>query len=167
MTPIPVPGVECPCPGKPHPEGDIVELRDRLGLAAGTTLQSLTLQSRASGEDAAQVTGRLVESYLLVGVCGWTFTDENGKPVPVTEDNIRSLLLEDFGLAYPIAEKADELYHEAVLGPLVNGPSKSSPATSTGVSTSASKNGSRKRPRPSRPSSTTTSQTGVTVTTSV
>ena len=164
MTPIAVPGVECPCPGKPHSEGDIVELRDRLGLAAGARLQHLLIASRTNEDNAAEVTGHLVEAYLLVGVCGWTFVDEAGKPVPVTEDNVRSILLEDFGLAYPVAEKADELYHQAVIGPLLNGASKPSRTTSTDASTSAREGGSAKPPKRSKPSSTSTTQTGVTAT---
>lgn len=167
MEPIAVPGIACPCPGTPHSEGDIVELRPKLGLAAGVRLQQMIVEARKAGGDAAVLTGALIETYLLVGVCGWTFVNQDGKPVPVNEDTIRAHLLDDFDRASPVADQADALYGQTVLGPFVVPRSKPSPATSTAPSTSAKSAGSKKPRRPSRSSSTSTSQTGVTATTSV
>jgi hypothetical protein len=107
--------VACPCPGTPHAE-DTVYLRDKLGLAGGATLQRLVVEVNQSGSDQAETSGRLAEAYLRVGVADWTFTDENGRKVPVNPDNLQRLLLDDFSLAMPVADRADELYLQPVLG---------------------------------------------------
>ena len=165
MDTVKVEGVACPCPGTPHPEGDTVELRARVGLAGGAQLQTLIVRANADGMDTAELTGKLVEGYLLVGVCGWSFVDDKGKPIPVTPDTIRSLLLDDFERASPVAEKADSLYEGPILGPLVNGAASSSRSTRTRGSTSQKAPGSRKSPRRSKPSLTSTTPTVVTATT--
>jgi len=167
MDTVAVPGVACPCPGTPHPEGDIVTLRGTLGLAAGTQLQTLIVQANQSKAETAEVAGALAEAYLRVGIVAWTFVDADGKPVPVSPDTIQSMLLDDFGRAAPVADAADGLYSGTVLGPLVNGAAKSSPTTPTERSTSPRASGSQKNPKPSRRSSTSTTQTDVTATTSV
>jgi len=166
MDTVAVPGVECPCPGTPHPEGDIVTLRSRLGLSAGTQLQTVIVQANQSGAPVGEVAGLLAETYLRVGIIEWTFVDEDGKPVAVTPENIERLLLEDFARATPVADKCDELYAGTVLGPLVNGAAKSSPTTPTAKSTSRPATGSRRSPKRSKPSSTSTTLTGATATTS-
>lgn len=167
MDTVAVPGVACPCPGTPHPEGDVVTLRARLGLASGVELQSIIVTANAQGQPTSVVTGLLLEAYIRLGVSDWTFVDDKGKPIPVTSETIQSMILDDFTLATPIAEKANELYEGPVLGPLVNGAAKSSPTTTTAKSTSQPATGSRKNPKPSRRSSTSTTQTGATVLTSV
>lgn len=166
MDTVAVPGVECPCPGTPHPEGDVVTLRSRLGLAAGVELQSIIIAANASGQSSNVVAGVLLEAYIRLGVSAWTFVDEDGKPIPITNDSVQSLILDDFTLATPIAEKANELYEGAVLGPLVNGAAKSSRTTPTDKSTSRPATGSRRSPKRSKPSSTSTTLTGATATTS-
>ena len=61
----------CRCPGTPHPDGDTVYLRPKLGLAAGIAVQAA---GRGGQAEAAwtrpSITGLLAESYLLVGVAG-------------------------------------------------------------------------------------------------
>lgn len=175
-----VPGIPCPCPGSPHPEGDTVYLREKLGLRAGTTLQHLIIASRrqnASDDDVepppltpmqiAEVNGNLIEQYVLLGVVGWTFVDEKGRTVPVHSDTIRSWLLDDFERATPIADKADDLYKDAVIGPLVRVASESSPDTTTDTSTSHTPTGMQSDPMPSKPFSTSTTPMDDTETTSL
>lgn len=157
-----VTGLPCPCPNTPHPDGDTVELRDKLGLAAGIEIQSAI--RAAIGKPDGVIVGLLVEGYVRHGVAAWTFVDKGGAPVDVTPENVQTWVLDDFTLASPVAEKADELYEDAVLGPLVRAAANSSPITPTESSTSATDSGSDENPKPSSPSSTGNTPTGGTVT---
>jgi hypothetical protein len=159
----PVSGLPCPCPNTPHPDGDTVELRDKLGLAAGVELQRDVRE--ALGTSEGHIVGLLVEGYVRHGVCAWTFTDELGKPVEVTPENIQKWVLDDFTLATPIAEKADELYENAVLGPLVREAASLLPTTPTESSTSPTDSGSDESQTPSQPSLTSTTPMDGTVVT--
>lgn len=180
--------IACPCPpteqGPRHPDGDDVELRARLSLAGGIAVQSLLVeQLKAIGKalDSAALSGLLAEGYLLSGVAAWTLVDADGKPLPVTPETITERLLSDFAVAEAIADKADDLYMEPVLLPLLRKLGMSSPATPTNGSTSATRSSrarTAKKPsrstrsssstrRPPKPSSTTTTPTASTVTTSV
>ena len=163
---LPVVVGDCQCPGSPHPDGDSVFLRPKLGLAAGIAIQRLIVEANQNRADSAEISGRLAEAYLLHGVADWNLVDEHGRSVPVNEDTIRIHLLSDFGRSAPVAEAADDLYMAAVLGPLVNRALASSPTTSTNGSTSVTQGGKSKRPRPSRRSSTSTTQTADIATTS-
>jgi hypothetical protein len=160
---IPVPIGACLCPDTPHTDGDEVYLRSKLGLAAGTTLQRRIVEANQERADNAELTGRLAESYLLIGVVGWNLVDAKGKPVPVTPETIKTHLLDDFERSAPVADAADALYMGPVLLPLVKKVAESSTITSINGSTSPASNGSRRsRKRPKR-SSTTTTRTADTV----
>lgn len=163
---VPVGIGDCQCPGSPHPDGDVVYLRPKLGLGAGIAIQRLIVEANQNRADSAEISGRLAEAYLLHGVADWNLAGEGGKPVPVNEDTVRIMLLSDFARSAPLAEAADDLYMAVVLGPLVNRALASSPATSTNGSTSASRGGRSTRPKRSKPSSTSTTQTDDTATTS-
>jgi hypothetical protein len=177
--------ITCACPGTPHAEGDTVNLRPKLGLADGTTLQS-QLRSDIVAAGSGKVNwdrsiGMLMEGYLLVGIVGWSLLDAEGKPLPVSEDAIRERLLDDFALAKPIGDVADDLYFEPVLAPLLKQLAESLTSSQTSKSTSATKKSatskakprspstrrSSKRPTLLKPSSTSTTQTDYTATTSV
>jgi hypothetical protein len=158
--------IACPCPGTPHPDGDTVSLREKLGLAAGIAIQRMVIDANQNRPDTAELTGKLAEGYLLHGVEAWTLVGENGGAVPVNETTIRQRLLDDFTVAAPIADAADKLYMAAVILPLVNGAQTSSPSTPTNGSTSRPRSGTSKRPKPSKQSSTTTTLTELTETTS-
>lgn len=156
----------CRCPQTPHADGDMVTLRPMLGLAAGIEVQRLMVESNQAREDAAVITGRLAEAYLLHGVESWNLVGDNGQPIPVNADSIRLYLLNDFSRAAPVADAADDLYMDTVLGPLVDRVNRSLPTTLTNGSTSANRAGKSKRPTRSKPSLTSTSQTEDIVTTS-
>ena len=158
--------IPCPCPGAPHEE-DTVTLRDKLGLRAGVSIQNLlvdTITQSADRMTAADITGLLVEGYLLYGIESWTLVDAKRNPVPVSKETITDILLSDFTLAEPIANVADGLYPKAVADPLVRRANQSSPPTPTDESTSAPP--TTLRPKPSKQSSTTTTPTDGTETTS-
>jgi hypothetical protein len=148
----------------PHEE-DIVELRLKLGLAAGTQLQRLIVEANQNRSDNAELTGKLAEAYLLVGVVGWNLVTEAG-PTPVTPETIRTQLLDDFSRSAELADKADSLYMGPVLSPLVRRAATSSRTSSTTASTSAKPAGPSKARKRSKRSSTSTTQTVATATTS-
>ena len=162
--------VACPCPGTPHEE-DTVGLRPKLGLVGGTIVQGVVVAAKKAADEAggpldvAVTTALVSEAYLLQGVAEWSFVDQLGKPVPVTAETIRSILLDDFTLASQVSEKADELYMESVIRPLLVPASTSLPPTPINASTSAPNGNTPKRPRRSRRSSTTTTPTDDTETT--
>ena len=164
MQTVSVPGIPCPCPNTPHPDGDTVELREKLGLAAGVEIQA-TVRGLIGKPDAV-IVAALVEEYVKHGVAGWTFVDKDGAPVDVTPENVQSWVLDDFTLATPVAEAADKLYEDAVLGPLVRAAANSSRTTPTESSTSPTDSGSDENPTQSSPSSTETTPTDDTETTS-
>lgn len=150
---IPVRVGDCLCPDTPHADGDFVSLRPKLGLASGIALQRLIVEAnQQQGIDAAEMTGKLAEAYLLHGIAEWTLLDANGKPIPVTNETIQYQLLNDFARAEAAADKADDLYMGPVLAPLVNRALASSPTTRTNGSTSRSPSGASKRPKRSKPS---------------
>lgn len=108
---IPVAMGECLCPGIPHPTGDTVNLKRELDLMGGLAVISDLTQP---GEGNA--IERLGRSYLKAGIASWTFVDEKGQPIPVTKANIDRLRWTP-GI-YELADKAADLYGEAVLRPL-------------------------------------------------
>lgn len=152
--------IPCPCPGTPH-EADTVELREKLDLASGIAIQRLVIDANQAGTGlgAAELTGILSEGYLLYGVEAWSLVTDQGHPVPVTRDTIRTHLLSDFSLAAPVAEAADGLYMAAVILPLVKRAGNSSPTSRTNGSTSPRPRGTPKPRKRSKPSSTTTTLT--------
>ena len=164
---VPVGIGECRCPGTPHPDGDTVYLRPKLGLASGIAIQKLIVDANQSEVpvEAAALTGVLAEAYLLHGVADWTLQTDAGL-TPVNPITIRAYLLDDFERAERVADAADDLYMPAVLGPLLRRAATSSPSTSTNGSTSATGAGTRKPRKRPKPSSTSTSPMADTVATS-
>lgn len=160
---IPVRIGECLCPGSPHADGDFVYLRPKLGLSAGIALQRLIVEAnQQQGVDAAEMTGKLAEAYLLHGVAEWTLLDANGKLIPVTNETVAYQILSDFSRSEAAADKADDLYMGPVLAPLVNRALASSQTTPTKGSTSPIPAGGSKRPKRSKRSSIASSPTAFT-----
>lgn len=113
---VPVRVRDCACPHTPHPDGDVVLLRPTLSLRGGIKAQQ---DIRSSiGADGLVVQDELVarwmETFVREGATGWNLLDEAGRPVPFDI----AALLADFELAGPVADKADDLYGQAVLRPL-------------------------------------------------
>lgn len=136
--------VPCPCPGTPHPDGDTVTLRDKPTLHMGTT--ALGWASKQA-TDEAPTSGDIAELYLREGVLAWTFIGEDGAPRPVSEEGL-DWLLDDYELAYPIADAASELYTEAIFRPLVARLPKSSRTSRTTASTSRRSRSTPRTPSP-------------------
>lgn len=146
--------VTCPCPGSPHPDGDTVTLRDKPTFHMGTT--ALGWAGRQTVSDVPS-TGEIMEVYLRDGIIDWTFVEEDGTPRALNNEGI-DWLLEDYELAFPIAEQAAELYTDRIFDPLVKRISNSSRTGLTGNSTSRSSRRTRRVRPPSVSSSTTSSE---------
>jgi hypothetical protein len=113
----------CRCPGTPHaPDGDSVYLAPETSMTMG--LRGNGAISKAGGDEALLeiLLGRVL---IEEGIVGWTFLEEgteDGKtqilPVPVDPENIERMLPWGKG-GSDVAERANDLYGEAILGPLV------------------------------------------------
>ena len=163
--------IDCICPrkadGEPrHPDGDDVELRERLDFRGLLTARNAFayVKQEDPNADWPEVLAVLSEQYLLLGIRDWTVVDARGKRIEPSKAAIREHLLSNPDEAIKVADEADDLYTEAVLAPLVARALNSSAPTPISASTSAT-NGSAKTPRTrSRPSSTSTTQTAGIVT---
>jgi hypothetical protein len=134
---------DCACPDAPHPDGDIVYLRPKIGLEGGIAAQ----QALAKADGDVEVLTRLwLSLFVRYGATGWNLRDEGGA-VPFDVD----ALLADYALSWAVAEKAEELYGDDVMRPLLNRPSTTSQAGPTVVSTSATNTSTRSPRRRSSP----------------
>lgn len=116
---------DCACPGTPHPEGDTVTYKANLGFDAS---------ARAIGaiyEGGQPLIRNAFSIYLHEGPVAWNLVDEDGKPVPLTEEAIDAL---DFADQYEIADYGDTLYSGTVLSPLARRTKQSSETGPTGAS---------------------------------
>ena len=145
MEPVAVSIGVCPCPGKPHADGDTVYLTPKMtipmGIAAWHCVRNAT--------DAADLEGRLASIYLHFGITGWTFMDRESpdsdpKPIRWDPDKADELLEKYLPLwegGFTVAQRADELYGEAIFYPLASARDqlrKSSQTGPTDASTPAS-----------------------------
>lgn len=127
---------DCSCPGTPHADGDIAELRPYLDYPGGAEALA-AIQS--AGGDTNRFAELLGPVFIRRGVMAWNLLDADGDPVPVTPEALNALRWED---AYELADRADDLYGAQVLAPLVKRMAVSSPTGRTGAST-------RRRPKSS------------------
>lgn len=165
--------VDCICPplaggGIRHPGGDTVTLRERLGFRAAVTARNTMLLAKSENPDAgaADILALLTETYLLVGIEGWTLVNGRNDPLEVSRAAIRAFMDANPDTAMTIGDAADELYGPAVILPLLARAQTSSPPTPIDGSTSAPTAGSPRPRRPSKRSSISTIPTDVTATTS-
>jgi hypothetical protein len=71
---------DCACPDAPHPDGDIVYLRPKIGLEGGIAAQ----QALAKADGDVEVLTRLwLSLFVRYGATGWNLRDETG-PCPST-----------------------------------------------------------------------------------
>lgn len=139
---IPVVIGPCECPGTPHGDGDVVYLDAELSAPGG-----MAAQAAISNHLADQVTllAELGRVYLRHGVVAWNLLDDAGLPLALTPDNVVAALPYGKG-GREVADKADELYSEAILRPLTERLSSLSRTGSTVDTTSP-------EPTPMRPPS--------------
>lgn len=120
---------DCSCPGTPHPDGDIAHLRPWLDYASGA---EVVAAMGKVGDDTSRFAELVGPVLIRRGVVAWNVLDEKGEPVPVTPAALDGLRWED---AYELADKADDLYGEQILAPLVKRMNESSKAGPTNGST--------------------------------
>lgn len=161
---------ECPCPGTPHPEGDVVFLKEEpdvaMFVAFGVTFENVKGSALSIAEWEADMRGALGGVYLRHGIRAWTFEDAKGDGIRVEPAAIARLLPFLKG-GREVIEAADALYGKALMAPFVEASEarkkerlrrrtkKSSPATSTAGSTARTPRSGSKLRVVSKPSSPT------------
>lgn len=154
--PVPVPIGPCECPGTPHGDGDFVYLAPVISMAGGMAVQGAILDAQG---DSVRLQELLAHVYLAHGVTGWNLLDERGKPVPCTPDRLAVAIPYGTG-GQAIAEKANDLYADDVMRPLVErlnsllptGPTASSPSLAETSTTTPSEPSSPENSAASAPS---------------
>lgn len=157
---------ECECPGKPHNgEGDWVLLAPTLSLEGGLAAErdlreaakEVPVPEGVSAEEVVEasqerweaIQRRWLITFVKHGARGWNFRDEEGdRPFDL------QAILDDFGIAQPVADKAADLYSDVVLRPFVKRLAARSPTGQTSDTTSPRR---RRTPKPSASSSPDTS----------
>jgi hypothetical protein len=164
----------CICPGgNVHPDGgEVFVLPARLGFRQLTqvTKSMQWLKTERPGARVSEVLAELSEAYVRYCLASWTLTSRpspkypKGEPIELTPDAVDVFLLgpDTADVAQEIAEVADNLYAEAVLGPLVRRGSELSEAGQTAGSISPNPTNGASR-KPSTRSSTGHIPTAVTV----
>lgn len=138
MEPVSVRVRDCACPGTPHrEEGDCVFLAPTLGLEGGLAAQGDIMAAAGNGTALAQ---RWRVTFVRYGAVGWNLIADDG-PLPFDVE----ALLGDFELGYPVSERADELYGDSVVRPLLRRPSGPSRNGSMGSSISPNVRSTSKR----------------------
>lgn len=127
----------CRCSGGSHaplhPDGDTVTLRPKAGLEMGL---AATGALRRSGGRPGDIQAALGAVFLRYGISAWSFHDKDG-PVPFSPELIDQWLPWDQG-GFEVADKADALYGDTVLAPLLKRSAPSPVPTVAPVSTTPS-----------------------------
>ena len=147
-TPVPVPVGDCRCPGAPHGDGDVVYLAPMLSTAGGMSARVAMSQVLTGETDAVGLQEQLVRIWFKFGIVDWTFTDEDGDPVPVSLEQAERLLPYGKG-GRLVSDKADDLYAADVTDPLVAAVEEAQKAIQKAQSSARSKAGSTSRTRAS------------------
>ena len=144
---------DCECPGTPHGDGDLVYLAPKLSLAGGLAASADISAALGNGTMLAEL---WLVTFVKHGAIGWNVVDEDGDPVPFDVN----VILEDYDLAMPVAEKADELYGDTVARPFLQrlkAISRRGPTEPSTSPTAPSTKKPRKRSSPATTAATTRS----------
>lgn len=152
---IPVQLDYCPCEGTPHPDGDIVYLHAELSAPAGIRARSFFAAAMTGSLEPVDVEERIAELWLSIGVSRWTFLTDDGKPIPVTPENVVRALPYGKG-GREVADMADDLYVASVTAPLLAKLQALSPPGRTPSSRPATPAKTTSPRKPRKPSSTAT-----------
>ena len=144
---------DCPT-GLHNGEGDWVAIAPTLslegGLEAEDELRQVNTMATSADERGRLLQRRWAVTFVRHGVRDWNFHDEENEPIPFDADAI----LADFGIARLVADKAADLYTEAVLRPFQVLLATRSPTGRTTATTSKAPRQTRKRSGPSSPGTT-------------
>jgi len=149
-TPVEVNIGECGCPNAPHSDGDVVYLAPQLSMAGGMAAQSAISEGIT---DSLRLQELLAAIWVRHGVVDWNLVDEDGDKLPLDPQTIAAALPYGKG-GRLVAERADDLYAEDILAPLVARLKNTSRRGQTGGSTPPTPKSTSK---PSRRSSTAAS----------
>jgi hypothetical protein len=144
----------CRCIGGPHTSGDEVYLAPEASMTLGLRSNGAI---GAAGNDTSRLETLLGRVFVEEGITGWTFLEDD-LPVPVTPATIERLLPWGRG-GSDVSERANDLYSEAVLAPLVRRSQAMSKPGPTGVLTSVTRPSRRERQNSSKSSSPVPSET--------
>lgn len=148
MEPIELRVRDCECPGHAHNgTGDVVYMRPRASVPLGLAVEADVI---AAAGNSQLLRRSWIVSYIREGVVGWNLVDERGKPRPLDVQE----LVDDYAVGMVIAEKADELYGDAVVTPLLTRLFEPSEPGSTDDSTSPTEESTGSPPKPSSPATT-------------
>ena len=140
------------CPDGSHPDGDHVYILPKLSLEGGIAArQDVDAVSSTTEDLNTFLVRRWMVTFCRYGAVSWELHDPGGEVWPFDV----SVLLADHDLAYVVADKADDLYRESVMRPLLErARSNTSRSGAAGGSTSpkTTSTGSRRRSS-SRPAS--------------
>jgi hypothetical protein len=144
---------DCPT-GLHNGEGDWVLLAPTLSLEGGLTaeddLRIVTAEHTDARERGMALQRRWAITFVRHGAQGWNLHDEDGTELPFDV----GALLDDYGIARPVADKAADLYSEAVLRPFQTLLAARSPTGATEATTSARPGRTRKLSAQSSPAPT-------------
>jgi hypothetical protein len=111
----------CACPETPHPDGDEVYILPVLSLEGGSAaeLDQVEVMGMEGDRMGNALLARWTATFVRYGAVGWNWMrmGENGRLEPEPFDVER--LVSDYGLAKLVAGKANEIYQEALLRPLL------------------------------------------------
>lgn len=152
--------VDCLCPVKQKHAQDTIVLVDKVPFRQAVAIRNEVgmLYLEEPGAGLPDFLGVLQEAYLHHCIESWTLRDKAG-PIPPNRENIDRCLLSNVAVAMDVADKADDLYRESVMLPLVTRALSSSQGLPTAVTTSRTTEQSTPTPTPLRPSSTSTTRT--------
>ena len=142
LTPVRV--RDCSCPDTPH-EGHFVYISPTLSFAGGVLANQQALSQAVAVQrgETNQLQALWLETFVRYGAKDWDLCDEQGIPIPFDVE----LLLADYSLALPVAEKANDLgYGDAAMAPFLRTQVKPSRNGRTPATTSARR---RRTPSPS------------------
>ncbi len=139
------------CPDGSHPDGDTVWILLKLILEGGIAARQDVDAARTSSEGFdVFLIRRWMVTFCRFGAVSWNLHDTDGEEWPFDVER----LLQDHDLAYPVADKADDLYRESVMRPLLETVRQTSPRGRAADSTSrrTTSTGSRRRSSSPAPS---------------
>lgn len=146
---VEVPIGECRCPESPHPDGDVVFLRDKPDMDMGLAARGVLAQKQGFVGEAEAA---FYSVFVRHGVVAWNVLNDKGEPVPLTHANILDRLTWAEGGAI-VAVRATVLYQDAVLDPLALANAALMPRSHINGSTSPTPTSGASIPKSSRPSS--------------
>lgn len=122
-----------------HPDGHSVLLAPTLGLDGGIRAEQAIFASKGDLDELMRL---WLPVFVRYGAKDWDLCDGQGNPRPFDVE----VILEDFALARPVADKAADMYRDLVLAPFQTEQQTRSPTTSTAPTTSPRTTRTRKSP---------------------